>query len=215
MIWHTVQQGECISSIAKLYRIADPSKIYSHPDNAALRQKRADPNLLFPGDEVAIPFETRQENRAIDSKHRFRVGAQPTMLRLIILNEDGQPVADKNYSLSVDGQQVEGRTRPNGLIEHEIAADAQRGELRVQLDDPAYGTVYTWSLQIGFLDPIDELSGVQARLNNLGFDSGEVDGLNGPRTRAAVKSFQKKHGLVVDGIAGPKTKAQLKRVYGC
>jgi peptidoglycan hydrolase-like protein with peptidoglycan-binding domain len=83
------------------------------------------------------------------------------------------------------------------------------------LDDPAYGTVYTWSLQIGFLDPIDELSGVQARLNNLGFDSGEVDGLNGPRTRAAVKSFQKKHGLVVDGIAGPKTKAQLKRVYGC
>lgn len=32
-----------------------------------------------------------------------------------------------------------------------------------------------------------------------------IDGVFGPRTESAVKSFQKKHGLVVDGIVGPVT----------
>lgn len=36
-----------------------------------------------------------------------------------------------------------------------------------------------------------------------------VDGSFGPKTLAAVKSFQKAHGLVVDGLAGPKTWAKL------
>ena len=33
----------------------------------------------------------------------------------------------------------------------------------------------------------------------------EIDGIFGPGTQSAVRSFQKRHGLVVDGIVGPKT----------
>jgi cell wall-associated NlpC family hydrolase len=36
-----------------------------------------------------------------------------------------------------------------------------------------------------------------------------ADGIFGPRTRAAVRSFQKRHGLVVDGIVGPQTRSAL------
>jgi hypothetical protein len=36
-----------------------------------------------------------------------------------------------------------------------------------------------------------------------------VDGVNGPQTRAAVRSFQRAHGLTVDGIIGPQTLAAL------
>lgn len=38
-----------------------------------------------------------------------------------------------------------------------------------------------------------------------------ADGHYGAETEAAVKSFQKKNGLVVDGIYGPKTKAALEK----
>lgn len=41
-----------------------------------------------------------------------------------------------------------------------------------------------------------------------------VDGKIGPKTRAAVRAFQKSVGLVVDGIAGPQTFAALERALG-
>lgn len=46
---------------------------------------------------------------------------------------------------------------------------------------------------------------LQSRLKEWGYYSGAVDGVYGSGTEAAVKKFQKKHGLAVDGIAGPAT----------
>lgn len=37
----------------------------------------------------------------------------------------------------------------------------------------------------------------------------KVDGVYGPKTRAAVKRFQRDRGLAVDGVAGPRTLAAL------
>ena len=54
-----------------------------------------------------------------------------------------------------------------------------------------------------------EVKEVQRRLKNWGYYFGEVDGIYGPATVAAVKSFQRKNGLTVDGIAGKATFAAL------
>lgn len=55
----------------------------------------------------------------------------------------------------------------------------------------------------------DQLKQVQTRLAALGLYSGAIDGLNGTKTDAAIKAFQRLNGLKPDGIVGPKTHAEL------
>ena len=50
---------------------------------------------------------------------------------------------------------------------------------------------------------------VQERLKKWGYYTGAVDGINGPKTKAAVKAFQKRYGLTQDGIVGPLTAAKM------
>ena len=50
---------------------------------------------------------------------------------------------------------------------------------------------------------------IQTKLKNWGYYSGSVDGVYGPKTKAAVVYFQKRNGLTADGIAGPKTLAAM------
>jgi hypothetical protein len=45
----------------------------------------------------------------------------------------------------------------------------------------------------------DRVRRAQGMLNQLGYSAGPVDGIIGPRTREAVRSFQRAHGLPVDG----------------
>lgn len=50
-----------------------------------------------------------------------------------------------------------------------------------------------------------EVRTIQEKLKRWGYYTGNVDGIYGSQTVAAVKRFQQKNGLTVDGIAGPKT----------
>jgi hypothetical protein len=51
---------------------------------------------------------------------------------------------------------------------------------------------------------------VQRRLDRLGYRSGEVDGLFGPITQAAVRQYQRDRALQADGIVGPQTLSDLR-----
>jgi murein DD-endopeptidase MepM/ murein hydrolase activator NlpD len=54
------------------------------------------------------------------------------------------------------------------------------------------------------------LRGIQAALAALGFDPGPLDGLDGPKTRAAVTAFQMSRGLDADGVCGHVTLLALR-----
>ena len=50
---------------------------------------------------------------------------------------------------------------------------------------------------------------VQTQLTSLGYDPGTVDGVMGPKTRAAIKRFQQDRHLIPSGQMGPVTTAYL------
>ena len=50
-----------------------------------------------------------------------------------------------------------------------------------------------------------EVRTIQEKLKRWGYYFGNVDGIYGSQTVAAVKRFQQKNGLQVDGIAGTQT----------
>ncbi len=66
-----------------------------------------------------------------------------------------------------------------------------------------------------FLEPIDQLRGIQRRLNMLGYNAGPVDGIMGPRTERAVLNFQADNDpLIIDGLPGPRTRQALRDRVG-
>jgi N-acetylmuramoyl-L-alanine amidase len=211
---HTVQPGECLVRIAARHGYRDYRTVYEHPLNAELRQKRPDPNLLFPGDVVVIPDKTpRIEQATTDQAHRYRLSTQRRMLRLVLLNLDGKPMAEQAYTLDIEGRLIEGITDGDGLLEQPIPLDAVNGQLSTDR--------YVWPLNIAHLNPIEDtqdngVTGIQARLRNLGYDPGPIDGIAGPLTEEAVRAFQEDNPpLAVDGICGPQTRAMLVKLYGC
>lgn len=207
---YVVRPGDCMSSIAAEHGHFWET-LWDDPGNAELRQVRRDPNLLREGDRVTVPpLRQKSETGAPEMRHRFRKKGQPETLRLRIL-EDDKPRANEPYVLDVDGEQTIGTTDADGQVVRAIKPTARRATLRV-----GQGTAATeYVFQLGDLDPLSELSGVQARLNSLGFACGPVDGVWGPRTRRAVESFQAHYRIPVTGQVDEATRQRLHEAYGC
>ncbi|HVV19198.1 MAG TPA: N-acetylmuramoyl-L-alanine amidase [Pseudonocardiaceae bacterium] len=58
----------------------------------------------------------------------------------------------------------------------------------------------------------DDVFTLQERLLELGYDAGRPDGMFGPQTESALRSFQRDYGMVVDGICGPATVRAFKQL---
>ena len=57
----------------------------------------------------------------------------------------------------------------------------------------------------------DDVIELQARLQNIGYYHGEIDGVYGWGTYWALRNFQKDFGLPIDGLAGATTKSKLTK----
>lgn len=204
MPFHTIQQGETLLGLAAANGLKDWNAILDAPENAALKKTRTDPGILKEGDSVFIPNKImRHEASATDAKHTFNVAPPKAWIRLALKDASGAALAGKKYTLVVDGKATSGTIGPGGIIEQSVAVDAARGALTVTIDAT---TAETWDLCIGYMDPLDEDSGVAARLRNLGFDFGDD-------AAAAVRAFQARVGLDVTGAIDDALRAKLKAYY--
>src|SRR5712672_2083666 len=102
---HTVQQGEHLSKLAQQFGLRDYRTIWDDPQNAELKKKRVNPNVLLPGDILFIPPKKEKvETRPTTNIHVFKLNAPKLMLRLVVRDFDNQPLPGTKCELDVEGQ---------------------------------------------------------------------------------------------------------------
>lgn len=209
---HIVRPGEHLSMIAAAHGFPDAKTLYDHPSNAAFKKKRPNPDVIHPGDKIEIPEKVAKQLAVAAGKlHTFKVKQPTKFLHLVIRDRIGNLVKNEAFELAVSGTTLQGKTTGEGVIDERIPADATSATLRIKNHD--------WQLKIGDLNPLDEahdegVTGAQMRLANLGYQVGQVDGAMGPRTRAAIRAFQKDFRLKKSGKLDSDTLAKLKQRHG-
>lgn len=215
---HVVRQGECLSAIAKQYGFASYKTLYNHPDNAELRKQRPNPNVLYPGDVVVIPDKNAKTvDVATGATHRFQVTRSNKMLRVKLETATGEVISNHVYRLSWQGvaaAPVDGQTDAGGVLECDVPEGADGALLHVESEPRPR------MLHFSHLNPLRGVpdggaSGVQARLANLGYDPGVIDGEVGRWTRAAARTFARDAGVAAIDPLSPSLLAALEKAHGC
>lgn len=134
----------------------------------------------------------------------------PTLvkLRIDLQDEKGVALANKAYSLEVDGILVSkpGQTTDaSGHLEHDIPPDAKKGVIKTD--------VHIWNLQIENLIPASENKGAQVRLTNLGFFFSDFTGELDEDTQFALRTFQDLLDLDVSGDLDEPTQRKLVELH--
>ena len=207
-IRHVVRQGECISSIASRYGHF-PKTIWDDPANAELKRLRKDMNTLAKGDELTIPDKrAKQVDGGTDTRHRFRRVGVPARLKLRV-QRNGAAMTNAPFILVVDGSLQDGTTTADGDVDVPIPPGAREALLTVGEGED----IVEYRLNLGHMEPIDTVAGVQARLQCLGFEVGAANGTLNEETRAALRAFQDRNGLEVTGEIDEATRARLQELH--
>jgi N-acetylmuramoyl-L-alanine amidase len=145
-------------------------------------------------------------------------------MRLFRLGDSGEPVRDIQDRLSALGHACDPDPRGEFGVATSAAVQAFQGDRGLVVDSvvgpDTWRALYEAGYRLGdrllFLRrPMlrgDDVSEIQSRLNNLGFDAGKADGIFGLDTQKAVIEFQHNRGLGEDGVAGPEVITELKLV---
>lgn len=211
---YVVRPGDTMASIA-MARGFFWDTLWNADANADLKSTRGNPEVLLPGDRVTIPErEPKTLSAATGQRHRFRRRGVPSRITLCAALSDGTILAGKPYTLTVGDSVYEGTTGTDGSVSHWVSALAPEGIFRVWPGDPSLPEILTWTLAIGYLEPVATLNGVRARLKNLGYDVGEDQDDAAETTAAALRRFQTDAALPVTGEADDSTRAALVKAFG-
>jgi len=119
-----------------------------------------------------------------------------TLLRLGFITTPSD-IFDEKLTQGIKAFQQERGLTATGVI-NEITARSLE-EARFKLGDRVL------SLNSASIMRGDDVSNLQDRLIQMGFNCGKVDGIFGANTERAVKEFQKSVGITSDGKCGPAT----------
>lgn len=202
-----VNPGDSIDRIGYSHGVA-PKTLWHLSDNEDLSSLRNNPNILMNGDTVVIPDKKQKNLPAITGRrHRFRRVGVPSKLRVQLL-ENGEPRSNCFYRLKAGALLESGLTDNEGLIEHWVSPDIDTALLEID-----HGEIY--ELHIGRLNPATDITGVESRLQNLGYLS-EIE-TPAPQTplTTAIAAFQRDSSLTETGEIDFETRSILERRHRC
>lgn len=223
---HKVKTGETLDSLAKTNGLTwqelaefnwgtsktDEINKKLRSDIGCTRKTKDSKNYMFDDSDkpgiIFIPCKWEQNGLSTTKTYTFRLSqyAFSTESYIWIEVHDSIGLYDSEpFKIEVNGKVIEGKTTPHGVIEAMVPKDAMEGDLTIG--------GYTYKIKLLDDEIGDSLEATQIRLNNLGFYCGQVDGIWGDRSKAAMKLFQSKFTLPPTGKADDDSLALLKKVH--
>lgn len=150
----------------------------------------------------------RQQRQKISTAYLPKTSAR---LKVQLTDQKGKPWSNAEVTITLKGSQTLLKADVDGYINLHVPADCDTSDMDIAVS-PAIPN-HVFNAKLNQLHPVETVAGLQARLNNLGFNAGPVDGIMGRKTKAATKKFQSFHQLMIDGVSGPQTQQKLTQIH--
>lgn len=211
---YVIRQGDYLTKLAARFDF-DADRVWNDAANADLRATRPNREILQPGDVLRIPTRGREGDRiTAGGAHTFRRVVPTVGVRLVLKTTDGQPAAGHTFQiegLPAGTESSTGTVGDDGVVQ--FRAPVGVDSVRLVLESTSPPMRRSLLVRIGHMDPVDEPSGVQKRLQHLGFGP-RIALWDEPLRRAAIESFQRWRELPVTGEPDDATQRALVEANG-
>lgn len=175
----------------------------------------ANPDEIDVGTELKFPDRIGGDIESVSTVNNkptlrilYPIAARKGTLRLRLCEGRSKALANIQYKLSLLSKEFSGVTDDEGYLEFvglESSTEATLSFLGLSIP-----------VTIGEIPSPTSTEGQQVRLNNLGYEAGRVDGVFGPKTKAAIKAFQSENQrLKATGEMDQDTAVELCKAHGC
>jgi hypothetical protein len=206
MLPYIVRQGDYLAKLSFVHGF-DADDVWNDPKNEDLKKLRTDPNILAPGDILFIPEKEGEEGLPIakGTENSYAATVPKVEVKLTFQDSEAKPMAGAPCQIRGLGDggadMIPTETDGDGTLTLKVPVTVRE----VEVHFPRQNT--THHVRVGDMDPANEASGIQKRLQNLGFwhgagdKAGDLDALLG----SAIMTFQGKMGIEGNGAFDPDT----------
>lgn len=209
---HVIRQGEYLTALA--HRLGfDADAVWNDDKNRELRERRPSRDILQPGDILTVPVPVPGAGLALSphTGNTYRARIPSVEVRVILRDIARHPLSGKAFEVRGAGPPHHGTTDGDGLAAFRVPIHIR--EVSLTLVEAGR----TFAVRIGDLDPLTERTGVEKRLQHLGYLSppgAERDPDHEATVARAIGRFQSASGLPVTGAVDDATRDALRSAHG-
>lgn len=202
---YIVKQGDYLRKIAMIHGFIE-EEVWDHEKNKRLRSLR-DPNQLYPGDILFIPeISSNRFTLQAGELNACKVKIKRATLSVIFHDQNG-PLKHEPFVLEAPVEAEQKMTDAEGKATF-------HPPLSMDSFDVIFTQKYTrYLVRVGWMNPIEEDSGIRRRLIHLGYLA-DLEAAKDLDLRPAILQFQKDHKLAQTGAVDDETARKLKENNG-